>query len=325
MTKTTNSVPKQSFSQGIGQWLGAAEVYDGAGHFLGNAADRRHVQRQVDDEDTDGTSGSSVRIDLSFVGPFKFAGHYTIADRGDHRLYRGPANYGYAEALAPNLIDANAYWPVTGLSQRFFLMVLPNADNPADPDAPGNRQMSLALMSRGEQLIYVVVGEYERQEGEASGVPGLVNGTSFDLHDDPTAGRGTILLHRNGRWTGALATLDEALAPQESTRYSETVASTTEGLHVAWRGAAFAPGDYALDLRTNGRQAWSAPGDAVGSYSLSGGRALAGQIHLLDRSLRVWRREVVSHDGQRKAVLHTWYRGGARVGVQFGVLDFEAA
>ena len=34
---------------------------------------------------------------------------------------------------------------------------------------------------------------------------------------------------------------------------------------------------------------------------------------------------MVSHDGALEAVLHTWYRGGARVGVQFGVLQFEGA
>ena len=100
------------------------------------------------------------------------------------------------ETLSDGLIDANAYWPVTGLTQRFFLMVLPG----------GNKQMSLALMSRGERLLYVVVGEYSRVTEEVSATPpGFVNGTSFDLMDDPAAGRGEVLLHRAGGVAGGVA------------------------------------------------------------------------------------------------------------------------
>ena len=62
-----NDTRKEGFSQGIGRWLGTAEVYAGSGRFLGNATDRRHVQKQVDT--------NRIRIDLSFVGPLKFAGH----------------------------------------------------------------------------------------------------------------------------------------------------------------------------------------------------------------------------------------------------------
>jgi hypothetical protein len=279
-------------------------VYDGNGRFLGNATDRRHVQKQTGD--------NRVKIDLSFVGPLKFAGHYFIEDHTDFRLYQGPANTGYAETLAENLIDANAYWPVTGLTQRFFLMILPD----------GQRQMSLALMSRGDKLIYVIVGEYQRVADEYDGIPAMLNGISYDLHDDPAGGRGEILLHRNGRWHGELSTLDGNLEKLAPSQYEEGVAQDGRFLHVHIGGTAFAPKSAAMRLKSNNWEAWSEPGNLVGSYSLSGGRALTGHFHYLQEQLRVWRREVVSHDGRLKAVLHTWYRGGVRVGVQFGTLSY---
>ncbi|MEM7114538.1 MAG: hypothetical protein AAF614_19030 [Chloroflexota bacterium] len=295
----------KGFTQGIGRWIGAAEVYDGNGRFVGNATDQRHVQREA--------GANRVRIDLSFIGPMKFAGHYIIEDHIDYRLYQGPANTGYAETLAENLIDANAYWPITGLTQRFFLMVLPD----------GNRQMSLALMSRGEKLIYVVVGEYNRVDESHRGLPDLVNGIAYDLADDPAAGRSEILLHRPGTWRGELATLDRDLVRQEATQYVEMVEADKDNLQVAIAGAAFAPDLQTMRLKTNGWEAWSKAGDLVGSYSMSGGRALSGNFHYLQQGRRVWRREVVSHDGTLKAVVHVWYRGAERVGVQFGVLGFE--
>lgn len=306
-----NNSRTQGFTQGIGNWLGTAEVFDGNGRFIGNATDRRHVKKQPDE-----ISENHIRIDLSFVGPMKFAGHYTIEDHTLYRLYQGPANIGYAETLASNLIDANAYWPITGLTQRFFLMILPD----------GNRQMSLGLMSRGEKLIYAVVGEYHRID-EYDGIPTLVNGTAYDLHDDPTAGRGDILLHRSGTWSGELSTLDGDLNALDSTIYQETVATQNNDLAVNIDGAAFAPGAHPLTLKTNQWEAWSPPSDVAdshifGNYSLSGGRALSGNFHYLQENLRVWRREVASHDGSMKAVVHTWYRGGERVGVQFGVLGY---
>jgi hypothetical protein len=46
-------------------------------------------------------------------------------------------------------------------------------------------------------------------------------------------------------------------------------------------------------------------------------------MHRLDTRLRVWRREVTSHDGSVKAVVNNWYRGGERVGVEHGILRFE--
>lgn len=299
---------KQGFSQGIGRWLGTAEVYDGQGRFVGNATDQRHVQQIVGQD--------RVRIDLSFVGPFKFSGHYTIADHKSFRLYEGPANYGYAETLSSGLIDANAYWPLTGLSQRFFLMVLPG----------GDRQLSLALMSRGENLIYVVVGEYNRVAEEGySGIPSLINGTSYDMADDPAGGRTTLLLHRPGTWTAQLQTLDHQLNPLPTTDYQETISPDGNQLHITQSGLAFDPAGHTHTLRTNNWQAWSTSGDTFGSYSLSGGRALSGQFHYPASHLRLWRREVVSHDGTTKALLHTWYRGGQRLGIQFGLAHFTPA
>ncbi len=297
---------RPTFSAGIGRWIGTAEVYDGAGHFLGNATDRRHVQR---DE-----GNGRIRIDLSFIGPFKFAGHYVIEPGDGYRLYRGPANTGYAETLAENLVDAEAYWPITGLSQSFFLMILPG----------GDRQVSLALMSRGAHLLYAVVGEYRRVPNDGdTAIPDLVNGTSFDLHDDPAAGRGDILLHRPGTWSGNLTILDDDLNPDSTSAYTEAVGATSDGLQTHVSGTGFDPAPQTIDLHTNGWQAWSGPGPVTGSYSMSGGRALSGTFHHLDQQVHVWRREVVAHDGSHKAVLHTWYRGRQRVGVAFGVLAFS--
>jgi hypothetical protein len=304
MRRTTHHAPR-TFSAGIGRWIGSAEVYSGTGQFLGNAHDQRHVQRKAGE--------NAVQIDLSFVGPFKFSGTYTIADHGDYRLYQGPANYGYAETLANNLIDANAYWPITGLTQRFFLMVLPDQ----------NRQLSLALMSRGEQLIYVVVGDYQRVDADWQGVnPTMQNGTSFDFANDPAGGRHAILLQRAGEWRGTLQVLDGDLTELGETSYQEIIQQSTARLRTTLIGNYFDPTIRQLDLNTNDWLAWSKEGEVVGSYSLSGGRALSGTFHHLEKSLRVWRREVVSHDGTHKAVVHNWYRGGQRVGVQFGVLNY---
>ena len=289
---------KTSFSQGIGSWLGTAEVYDGAGRFLGNAQDRRHVQR---DE-----GRGRVRIDLSFVGPFKFAGHYTIADHGSHRIYEGPANVGHAEALADDLVDADCYWSGIGLSQRFFLMVLPG----------GQTQMSLALLSRGERLHYVVVGEYERRDDPDGLPPALLTGASIDLADDPTGGRNAVLAHRGGHWNGQLTDADG-----ESLDYSETMTADESGLSVAIEGGV--AGSGAMTLLTDQWQASTVAGsDFAGSYSLSGGRALAGTFHHLESGLRLWRREVIAHDGARKAVLHRAYRGSEPAGWRHGVLGF---
>lgn len=301
MTTTT------SFSQGLGRWAGNAEVFDSAGRFLGNGADYRHVQAQPDDR---------VRIDVSFVGPFKHSGHYVIHDCGDHRLYEGPANIGYAETLSEALVDAQAYWPALGLSQRFFLMVVDD-----------HLQLSLAHMTRGENLLYVVVGQNERVPADAPNPqPSLVSGIHYDLAADPCAGRAAVLLHRPGRWHGTLTALNAARQPLGQFACTETVqAVTPDRVQVTLAGGAFDPDPRQLTSRTDQWHGWaSADSDVVGSYSLSGGRALSGQFYHRAVHLRCWRREVATLGGQRKAVVQHWYRGGERVGVQFGVLTFAA-
>jgi len=290
--------------QGFGRWVGTAEVFSGEGRFLGNGADHRVVQD---------LGGGRTRIDVSFVGPFKHAGHYFIQDNGHHRLYQGPANVGYAETLAENLVDANAYWAALGLSQKFFLMVL------------GEVQLSLALMTRGEQLIYAVVGQNDRvPEGAATPLPSLVSGTSYDLATDPQAGRGELFLHRAGKWSGELMTLDGQRQNLGARPYSEMVEPKSEKLFNITLAGGFAEETRTVGLYTNGWQAWSLPEQPLaGSYSLYGGRAASGTFHLLQTGLRVWRREVVTHDGTQKVLLRQWFRGSERVGVDFGVLQFS--
>lgn len=293
------------FQQGLGRWAGNAEVFDSAGHFLGNGADYRHVQP---------LEGGRVRIDVSFVGPFKHSGHYFIQEKADHRLYEGPANIGYAETLSQALVDANAYWPALGMSQRFFLMV----DN--------DLQLSLAHMSRGEHLMYVVVGQNNRAPADSPNPqPTLVSGTHYDLGNDPACGRGEILLHRPGTWSGSLTALNEQRQPLGTFEYTETLQPLSANtLRLTLQGGAFDPSPSQAVLHTNHWQAWSDEESALaGSYSLSGGRALSGQFYHRAVYLRCWRREVVTLDGCRKATVQHWYRGGQRIGVQFGLLSFQ--
>jgi hypothetical protein len=298
---------------GLGEWKGTAEVYGGDGRFLGNGTDQRHVRTPLGED--------RIRIDLSFVGPFKFSGHYEIHDKGTHRVYAGPANLGLAEAVGENLVDADHYWPGIGLAQRFFLMVLPG----------GQKQVSLALMSRGERLVYAVVGESDRvvaceaPEAELPGVPGLLDGASIDLVQDAAAGRGVVLLHRRGCYRGALVRTNAMLERVGEDVYEELVepARSGQGLTVRVAGGGFAPEPATMTLCTDGFAAWSSSGPLAGSYSLFGGRALSGTFQRVRDELRVWRREVISHDGLQKAVIHNWYRGGVRVGVQYGVLAFS--
>jgi hypothetical protein len=198
-------------------------------------------------------------------------------------------------------VDARCYWPQAGLSQRFFLMMLPG----------GRKQLSLALLSRGERLEYVVVGENDR-----------VSDCDPAASVDP--GSALKLLHRRGRWIGTLIDLDERLSPRGAVAYEERVRPDAHGLTVLLAGGAQAPEPTEMRLRSDGSAAWSDAGPLSGSYSLSGGRALSGVFSRADSALAVWRREVASRDGTLKAVLHTVLRGGARVGVQHGVLRFEA-
>ncbi len=310
---TTLDEPTEARGGGLcnlaGEWRGTAEVYGGDGRFLGNGVDRRFVTTDL--------GAGRTRIELAFTGPFKFAGHYVIADHGRHRRYEGPLNQGFAEALGEHVVQADHYWTSVGLTQRFFLMVLPG----------GERQLSLALLSRGEQLVYVVVGEHHRvrpcADGDAPLVPGFVDGASIDLAADPAAGRGELLVHRRGSWTGRLVTTDGGLTPTGEAAYRERIERDGERVHLHLDGGLLAPEPSAATFVTDGWSAWSGPGPLCGSYSLAGGRALSGQLHHLGTGLRWWRREVVSHDGTVKAVVHNIYRGQERIGTQHGVLRFE--
>ena len=297
-----------SFSQGVGQWIGAAEVYDGDGNFLGTGRDTRTVE--ADD------GAGTVTVNVSFEGPFSMAGQYTIADRGTHRLYQGPLNYGFADVLGDGLIAAHNYWSELGMSQRFFLMVLPD----------GQRQLSLALIHRGERLHYVVVGEYQRQTNPTRPTPPAAVPMDPDaLAGDLTAGRGEILLQRPGTWRGELTLLDADLAPAGTVSYTEAVTADPDSgqLNVDLTGVHFAA-DGAHTLSTNGLEAWTPKGDVLGGYSLSGGRGQSGSfLHHRDEA-RVWRREVAALDGTMKGVVHTWYRGEDRIGAAYGALLFQA-
>jgi len=296
------------FKQGVGRWAGNAEVFDTYGHFIGNSSDYRNVQS---------LEGGRVRIDVSFVGPFKHSGHYFIQQEDDRRLYEGPANIGYAETLSDTLVDANAYWPALGLSQRFFLMIV-----------DGDLQLSLAQMSRGEHMMYVVVGQNDRvPDSSPNPQPTLTSGTHYDLQDDPSAGHGEILLHRAGLWKGELSALDGERKSLGKAQYSETFElSKATTFNVTFEGGTFDKDVRKINLNSNQWQAWASDeSDIVGSYSLSGGRSLSGQFYHRELHLRCWRREVATLDGNRKAVVQQWYRGGQRVGTQFGVLEFVSA
>ena len=303
-----------SFSAGLGEWIGAAEVYDGAGRFAGMGRDTRTVT--ADD------GAGRVTVDVTFEGPFSLAGTYTIADHGSHRTYEGPLNLGCAEVLGDGLVAAHNYWPSLGLSQRFFLMVLPG----------GTHQLSLALLSRGDQLRWTVVGEYQRQAGPSTPASPPVEPIDAEaVRDDPTAGRGQLLLLRPGRWSGRLHCLDMSLEPCGTVDCSERLApagSDTaaggEAVEVHLSGLGFAP-DASFALESDGWTAWIGVGDVAGSATLSGGRGLSGQFHHDRAERRVWRREVVSRDGATKAVLHIWYRGEERLGAVYGTLAFDPA
>ena len=344
-----------SFSQGLGEWVGSAEVYDGAGRFAGMGRDTRTVR--ADDR------AGRVTVDVSFEGPFSLAGAYTIADHGKHRTYEGPLNLGLAEVLGDGLVATHNYWPSLGLSQRLFLMVLPG----------GNHQLSLALLSRGEQLRWTVVGEYRRQlrtsQSPATPAPPPLEREPIDPHGgsrtlrrsrsqhpppgaetrdpaaasrDPSSGRGQLLLLRPGRWSGRLHRLDGDLEPSGTVDCSETLTPAASGpataggeaMKVRLCGLGFAS-DASFTLESDGSAAWTGTGDNVGSAALSGdvagsaalsgGRGLSGHFHHDTAGCRVWRREVASLDGSTKAVLHIWYRGEQRLGAVYGTMGFDPA
>lgn len=314
----------RSFSGGIGRWTGAAEVYDAQGRFAGLGIDTRSVQ--ADDQ------AGTVTVEATFDGPFKLSGAYTIVDHGKYRTYEGPLNIGYAEALGDGLVAAHNYWPDLGLSQRFFLMVMPD----------GTQQLSLALLSRGEKLHWTVVGEYHRQSGPS--VPVAPPPEAMDpaeSGDDPAAGRGELLLMRPGRWSGQLHHLDADLEPRQAAGFTESVTADGGDCEVEMSGLGFAE-DVSFPLSCDGWSVWTptdngsgtgsrgigsrgigSRGTVSGSATLSGGRGLSGQFHHRDSGLRVWRREAAALDGSVKAVLWIWYRGEQRVGATHGTLAFD--
>jgi hypothetical protein len=335
-----------SFSRGLGEWIGAAEVYTADGRFAGMGRDTRRVQ--ADDR------AGRVTVEVSFQGPFSLSGSYTIADHGSHRSYEGPLNIGRAEVLGDGLVATHNYWPDLGLSQRFFLMVLPDGDH----------QLSLALLGRGDRLRWTVVGEYRRQAGAVAPPPPPVEPTDASAaRGDPSAGRGQPLLLRPGRWSGRLALLDSDLRPAGSTDCVETFAPAdresaeppgreaggagsaaepaeppgraTDGgpgptagelpgraMAVEMSGLGFAS-DASFMLASDGWTAWTGHGDVAGSAALSGGRGLSGQFHHDGAGRRVWRREIAAADGSVKAVLHIWYRGEQRLGAAYGTMAFD--
>ena len=295
----------RSFSAGVGEWIGAAEVYDGQGRFAGIGRDTRSVK--ADDQ------AGTVTVEVSFEGPFSLSGEYTIVDHGSHRTYEGPLNVGYAEALGDGLVAAHNYWPDLGLSQRFFLMVTPD----------GAHQSSLALLSRGEQLQWTVVGEYLRQTDPAAPTPPAAPAMDpTELRSDPTAGRGELLLLRSGLWRGQLQRLDADYQPTSPADYQETVDSQEDTWEIQISGGDYPPG-FAFTVASDGWTAWTLRGDLAGSGHLSGGRGFSGQFHHPAGGLRLWRREVASRDGTTKAVLHVWYRGEQRLGAAYGTLTFD--
>jgi len=288
-------------SQGIGNWTGISEVYDGQGKFIGNASDQRTIV-QNDDE--------TYTVSVDIFGPLMVKGQYTIRIASDHHSHLGQANYGYAEQNNNELLASNNYWAQWGLSESSFVLV----------SSKTHSQLSLSLLKRGEQLLYTLVGEYH-DEATPVQVPTAV-GTPLDRHNDPNAGRSQHLLHRAGTWSGEVTVIDENLSPMGRAHYTENMRVHQEQLMITTEGGGFTPMKRSFRMRTNGWQAWSDPGDVVGSYNIVGGRAMTGSFHYVGADRRIWRREVASADGQHKAILHYIYHGDKRVGVQYGLLSF---
>lgn len=288
-------------SQGIGNWTGISEVYDGSGMFIGNASDQRHIKKNDDETYT---------VTVNIFGPLMINGDYKIRIASDHHSYLGNTHYGYAEQSNNELLASNNYWAKWGLSESSFVIVSPEIHS----------QLSLSLLKRGEQLIYMLIGEYYDNQTSVQLPP--AEGTPFDRHNDPTAGRGTHLLHRAGTWSGQVTVMDGDLQPMGRAHYTENVRTHQDQLMVTTEGGGFTPMKRSFRMTSNGWQAWTAPGDVVGSYSIAGGRALIGSFHYVGADRRIWRREVSTADGQHKAILHYIYHGDKRVGIQYGMLSF---
>ena len=289
-------------SQGIGNWTGISEIYDGRGYFIGNVSDQRTIK-----ENANGNYTVSVNI----IGPVMLNGEYNIRINPDHHTYQGNVHVGYAERYNSELLASNNYWSQWGLSERNFVMV----------STETHTQLSLSLLSRGDQLVYMLIGEYYDDNNQIK-IPTTL-GIPYDRRDDPTAGRGELLLHRVGTWSGQVTVLDENQAPMGRAHYTENMRVHKNQLIVTTEGGGFTPMKRSFRMKTNGWQAWSAPGDVVGTYNLAGGRALSGHFHYVGAERRIWRREVVTSDGQHKVILHYIYQGDKRVGIQYGMLTFQ--
>lgn len=289
-------------SQGIGNWTGISEIYDGRGYFIGNVSDQRSIKQNPD---------STYTVSVNIIGPVMLSGQYGIRIDPDHHTYQGDVHVGYAEQYNDELLASNNYWAQWGLSERNFVMI----------STETHTQLSLSLLSRGDQLIYMLVGEYYDDKSPIQ-IPTAL-GIPYDRRDDPTAGRGTLLLHRAGTWSGQVTVLDENQAPMGFAHYTENMRVRQDQLIVTTEGGGFTPMRRSFRMKTNGWQAWSDPGDVVGTYNLGGGRALSGNFHYVGAERRIWRREVVTSDGHHKAILHYIYQGDRRVGIQYGMLTFQ--
>ena len=115
---------------------------------------------------------------------------------------------------------------------------------------------------------------------------------------------------------------DAELRVVETVDHEETV--EVDDTRVLWRLGPVGQDASVVELRTDGFHAWSSAGSVAGSYSLFGGRALAGTLQHVGREVRERRRDVVSLDGEERAVVRQWFRGSKRLGVEHGVLRFEA-
>lgn len=289
-------------SQGIGNWTGISEIYDGRGNFIGNVSDERSLTQNPD---------NSYTVNVNIVGPIMLKGQYSIKIAPDHHAYQGDVHVGYAEHYNNDLLASNNYWAQWGLSERNFVMV----------STETHTQLSMSLLNRGDQLIYILVGEYYDDNSPnrlfaSFGIP-------TDRENDPAAGRDDVLMHRAGTWSGQVTVLDENQAPMGRAHYTENMRVHQNRLIVTTEGGGFTPMKRTFHMKTNGWQAWSDPGDVVGTYNLAGGRALSGNFHYVGAERRVWRREVATSDGQHKAILHYIYQGDKRVGIQYGMLSFR--
>lgn len=289
-------------SQGIGNWTGISEVYDGQCNFIGNATDNRSIT-QI------GHGAYNVKVAIS--GPIMLQGSYDIKIGEDHHSYQGDAHVGFAEHYDDVLLASNGYWSQWGLSERNMVMLAPEL----------NGQLSMSLLNRGDQLLYTIVGEY--YENGASTPFTKVMGTPYDRINDPTAGRGGLLMHRAGTWSGQVSVLDENLAPMGKAHYTENIRVRNNELILTTEGGGFTPIQRSFHLTTNGWHAWTDPGDVVGSYNMFGGRAMSGYFHYVGAERRIWRREIVTSDGKHKSILHYVYKGDKRLGLQYGMLAFH--